>query len=230
MRDYKKDVTYYENYISSHKILLEKIQEGIQTSGDDEERRMRYVLAKGNTLYNLIKANYSMGNSIDVVKSYFDELLDEMEEFFCEYSSILYMYDMMALAILFEVSRDRFSVLCDITHKLKKEDAITHLYENYFYNKTISVNGKTLYGNPYDKLLEIIGKEDVQKNLANYLKKDWYKENRQAFWHDSHKAKQDVYVGYWSFEAGAIAKILNLDDDILKDVPYYPYDLVHYKE
>ena len=27
----------------------------------------------------------------------------------------------------------------------------------------------------------------------------------------------------------AIAKILNLDDSNLKDVPYYPYDLVHYK-
>ncbi|MDD7379168.1 MAG: DUF1911 domain-containing protein [Lachnospiraceae bacterium] len=39
-----------------------------------------------------------------------------------------------------------------------------------------------------------------------------------------------AYYGYWSFEAGAIAKILNLDDSSLKDVPYYPYDLVHYKK
>jgi hypothetical protein len=28
----------------------------------------------------------------------------------------------------------------------------------------------------------------------------------------------------------AIAKILNLDDSSLKDVAYYPYDLVHYKK
>ena len=27
-----------------------------------------------------------------------------------------------------------------------------------------------------------------------------------------------------------IAKILNLDDSSLKDVAYYPYDLVHYKK
>ena len=43
------------------------------------------------------------------------------------------------------------------------------------------------------------------------------------------RAKEKLYYGYWSFEAGAIAKILNLDDSNLKDVPYYPYDLVHYK-
>ena len=48
-------------------------------------------------------------------------------------------------------------------------------------------------------------------------------------WYDIHKAKEKLYYGYWSFEAGAIAKILNLDDSNLKDVPYYPYDLVHYK-
>ena len=45
-----------------------------------------------------------------------------------------------------------------------------------------------------------------------------------------HKAKEKLYYGYWSFEAGAIAKILNLDDSNLKNVPYYPYDLVHYKK
>ena len=43
-------------------------------------------------------------------------------------------------------------------------------------------------------------------------------------------AKEKLYYGYWSFEAGAIAKILNLDDSNLKNVPYYPYDLVHYKK
>ncbi len=49
-------------------------------------------------------------------------------------------------------------------------------------------------------------------------------------WYDIHKTKEKLYYGYWSFETGAIAKILNLDDSSLKDVSYYPYDLVHYKE
>jgi hypothetical protein len=49
-------------------------------------------------------------------------------------------------------------------------------------------------------------------------------------WYDSHKSSKNDYYGYWSFEAGAIAKILNLDDSSLKDVAYYPYDLVHYKK
>ena len=58
----------------------------------------------------------------------------------------------------------------------------------------------------------------------------WYEIHRECAWYDSHKSSKNVYYGYWSFEAGAIAKILNLDDSSLKDVPYYPYDLVRYKK
>src|SRR5699024_12185645 len=37
------------------------------------------------------------------------------------------------------------------------------------------------------------------------------------------------YVGFWSFESAAFAKILGLDDAGLKDNNHYPYDLAHYK-
>lgn len=66
--------------------------------------------------------------------------------------------------------------------------------------------------------------------LKEYLQEKWYEIHRECAWYDSHKSSKNVYYGYWSFEAGAIAKILNLDDSSLKDVPYYPYDLVHYKK
>ena len=32
--------------------------------------------------------------------------------------------------------------------------------------------------------------------------------------------------GYWSFESGALVKILGLDDSSLKEVQYYPYDML----
>ncbi|MFJ1118057.1 PoNe immunity protein domain-containing protein, partial [Bacillus thuringiensis] len=49
-------------------------------------------------------------------------------------------------------------------------------------------------------------------------------------WYDAHENKHDNYSGYWSFESGAIAKILKLDDSTLKDSSYYPYDMVHCQE
>lgn len=51
-----------------------------------------------------------------------------------------------------------------------------------------------------------------------------------AMVHMRAESKQNIYYGYWSFEAGAIAKILNIDDDSIKNISYYPYDLVHYRK
>ena len=70
-------------------------------------------------------------------------------------------------------------------------------------------------------------KTDKPRLLAKYLKENWYNEKCDCY--EVHKSSQNIYYGYWSFEAGAIAKILNFDDSNLKDMPYYPYDLVHYK-
>lgn len=67
------------------------------------------------------------------------------------------------------------------------------------------------------------------EKLKEYVKRFWYREHRQAFWHNTHNLNTNCYYGYWSFEAGAIAKTLKLDAYELKDMKYYPYDLVHYK-
>ena len=64
-------------------------------------------------------------------------------------------------------------------------------------------------------------------DLKQILKKGWYNSRRENY--DSHNRSDYTYCGYWSFEAGAIVKLLGIDDTILKDMKYYPYDLVHYK-
>ena len=88
------------------------------------------------------------------------------------------------------------------------------------------------FGGIYDCLKSILENDEKRacEELKEYLQKKWYEIHRECAWYDSHKSSKNVYYGYWSFEAGAIAKILNLDDSSLKDVPYYPYDLVHYKK
>ena len=75
---------------------------------------------------------------------------------------------------------------------------------------------------------ELVKERDKSDLLEKYLKEDWY--NKEYECYEAHKSSQNIYYGYWSFEAGAIAKILNLDDSNLKDMPYYPYDLVHIKD
>jgi len=57
--------------------------------------------------------------------------------------------------------------------------------------------------------------------------KDWFKGHYDYDWKDAHK--HPGYVGFWSFETTAIAKLSQLDDECLKDTSHYPYELAHYK-
>lgn len=86
--------------------------------------------------------------------------------------------------------------------------------------------------NPYAKTSEIIelafrDKVAASKRLQQYMEKEWYKGHYSYGWRNAHK--EPGYVGFWSFETAALAKILNLDDSSLKNSNRYPYDLAHYK-
>ena len=93
---------------------------------------------------------------------------------------------------------------------------------------TKKVNGGEVRPDIFQIMKELVKERDKSDLLEKYLKEDWY--NKEYECYGAHKSSQNIYYGYWSFEAGAIAKILNLDDSNLKNVQYYPYDLVHYKK
>lgn len=70
-------------------------------------------------------------------------------------------------------------------------------------------------------------KEESSKLLDDYCKQ-WYSAFKQAPWHDTHLQGEDgSYVGYWAFEAGAIAFLYGIDDSRINHM-IYPKDLVEY--
>ncbi|WP_157908965.1 DUF1911 domain-containing protein [Capnocytophaga canimorsus] len=105
---------------------------------------------------------------------------------------------------------------------------------NTLVTKTYSTKN-VLFPKPYAALKEVIDlandnqKEKATQRLKKYLDKEWYKGHSDTGWYNSHKSKHNIYTGYWSFESGALVKILGLDDTLLKDQKYYPYDMVHWQ-
>ncbi|MBV8252589.1 MAG: DUF1911 domain-containing protein [Chitinophaga sp.] len=82
----------------------------------------------------------------------------------------------------------------------------------------------------YQSLLDLtsMNKADAEVAMKQYLE-NWYGLHKDDPWYDNHKADL-AYTGYWCWEAGAITKIMHLDDSSYKDSPYYPYDLVHWNK
>jgi len=65
--------------------------------------------------------------------------------------------------------------------------------------------------------------EDIQAYVST-----WYPAMKYAPWHDGHlriNGNDGDYFGYWAFEAGAVAYLLDLDDSAITHI-VYPKDLV----
>ena len=50
----------------------------------------------------------------------------------------------------------------------------------------------------------------------------WYASNKDSAWYDTLDNKHDIYYGYWSFESPAIAQILAIDINELREKEYFP--------
>lgn len=109
--------------------------------------------------------------------------------------------------------------------------------QDYFVDKLLCYLDKTLtndcqeflWGDDFEPIRTIMNstKEEAVLLLADFLKNQWYDLHEDCSWYDSHKSKSNLYCGYWSFDAAAIAKIMELDDSKLRLEQYYPYALMH---
>jgi len=235
MRDKIKDKKYFEDYIEdlSDEIMdFEKfLQQIIKEKGDSfkgvksgyETLRFYYL--------NKIKALYSNGEDIEEIKKLYPRILEYLVQYWKLGSGIDILINVISLGVLLNIDDDQIKKITEFLKQQDIDDIIIDFLASKVDSDWIIKNEDVKYPEIYEVLGNIIKENDEVKQvelLKQYLD-EWYHRHDFTAWHDSHKSKHNTYNGYWSFEAGAIAKALGLDDNSLKDHQYYPYDLVHFK-
>ena len=232
MRDILMNEQYFCEYIQEETERINKFLTKLENNEVREDRIYSVRKKIDSIKFGILISKYSYGEDVSKLETEFVQLLEDMPLYWNNNSSYVDMLWMMSLAILFDVSKDQFCVLANLVDKYNCNDALLDFLTKYKKQGIIeNINGKFLYGFPYEKLTDVVSdKVNSVAKLREYLEKYWYVGHKDMGWYDIHKTKEKLYYGYWSFEAGAIAKILDLDDSGLKNVQYYPYDLVHYKK
>lgn len=246
VRDNLSSVDKYNELISKKMNYLLEDKEDIQNLILDEKNGVqRYKKPNKDIIksikdtilgyqYEILIAMYSKGESIESIAQHYKKTIDDMIGVWRQSNGYVQMVWMLSIGILLGESKDDLNKLEDL---VKKDDPKDYLLD-FLLNpgmEGITTNNNFKFPVPYKSLQEVINlahknrKEDSIKRLKEYLSNEWYKGHSDTGWHDSHKSKQNIHYGYWSFESGALVKILKLDDTILKDQQYYPYDLVHWK-
>lgn len=235
MRDRIKDEHYFNSLIQKEKESIIMFEDAVKKTTLEKGELDRGTRNGYNILINSyekeINLLYSLGEDLATIEEVYKKLLLYYSKMWDRKYGYIELIKVLSLAVLFEVDR---SDIFELEKKLISEKFDDYLV-NFLIQKIDSTwerKGEEFEFKVYDCLKQILEKdrEIACEELKEYLLEKWYEIHRECAWYDSHKSNKNVYCGYWSFEAGAIAKILNLDDSSLKDVPYYPYDLVHYKK
>lgn len=235
MRDKLKDEQYFNTLIAKEEKNIEMFENALNIKMKEHGEMDRGVRNGYNILIHSylkeINLLYSGGHEIILIEEYYKKLLFYYSKMWDRKYGYIELIKVLSLAVLLGVDKATFSEL--------KEKLISEQFNDYLVNvllKEIDPSWEYCSENfefveLYDSLKEILENKTSLRceELKIYLKEKWYDIHKECAWYDSHKSEKNTYCGYWSFEAGAIAKILKLDDSSLKDMKYYPYDLVHYK-
>ncbi|MDR1315889.1 MAG: DUF1911 domain-containing protein [Spirochaetales bacterium] len=180
--------------------------------------------------YDIFFIKYSLGEDIlDIIKDCIN-VIDSMENVWKKISGYVEMVNMLSVGIMLEIENKYFDKLVHLVKSDNPKDYVVDLLIHYKMPEWERANKKFMWKKPYSAFEEIetlskTNKEDATMRLKKYLQKQWLPAN------DTGQSRGKSYHrGYWSFESGAIVKILQLDDTIIKDLNYYPYDMVQWKK
>ena len=224
MRDYIKDTKYFEIFLDEYQNMIDKFETKLKNNEVKNDRINAIKKMINKLKIDILIAHYSIGQPIDIIKEDFLTILSGYSEFWNPemYTRNLQIISLGILLNEKELMKEVFLPL------LSSSGVNDWLYEFLLVGEN---DNKFLFEKHYGELKKIaMTNGDEQINLLEeYVTNIWYKAHKDCGWYDSHKSSQNIYCGYWSFEAAAVAKILNIDDEKLKNTMYYPYDLTHFE-
>lgn len=215
------------------KSLEEDSRNGIQRYPNDNRSIIegRY---RTNFRYELddILAKYSLGEDVSLIEDDFLHAIYDLERTGTKTVGYIHILWMISLGILLETDKRNIEKLGKIAAEKNIQDSLIDYLLCASDIGWTSITSSWEKENPYSKTREIIelAKTDAAKasqRLQTYMEKEWFRGHYDYEWKNAHK--EHGYVGLWSFETAALAKILELDDANLRDNHHYPYDLAHYK-
>ena len=183
-----------------------------------------------STMENLLDANYSVGNDCSLLIDLYKEGLNVLP-IIGNKMGFIDIIHFTSIGVLLGIDKEVMQTVIDVFDKNNINDKLLDFIVGSYGLKRSIVSDSYMFGNPYPFLLDVVdtAKEDKSKAselLVEYIDKKWLEGHSKLGWKNLHK--QGGYIGLWSYEAGAVAKILGLDDSKLINSNHYPYDLVHY--
>ena len=236
MRGKCKDDSYFAEKLKKSDadvVNFESLTEKAVAEKGESDRGAQWGFAILCTTYqNRFNLLYTAGNRDGDLKPCFEGLLKYYVKTWEPKQSYFDLIKVLSLAVLLDVKTENEQINA-LIGKIKDSDFRDYMAD--FLIRAIdsayeSRHEEFRWKNTYQPLQDIAANvtADTPEQLKHYLDKQWYGIHKECAWYGSHKT--NFYYGYWSFETGALVKIMGIDDSALREQNCYPYDLVHRTE
>lgn len=233
--DLKKfDQQYFQQYLKKKEKYFDTIEgamdKRIKAFGESDKGVQNGLLLLAQNRKEYLYASISAQKKIIDIKNIFKTVVESSEMVWDDGESYVDLLWIVSIGILLDVDSAQLLKIKSMIKKqkvhdrlvdflIKSKDKAWPVSSNYFMNRPYSFWNQIIYSN---------GNNGLTALVKSYLQNEWYSAHKDLYWYDLHNSKNNTYFGYWSFESGAIVKILGINDSELKDTSYYPYYLVHY--
>ena len=214
IRDKHKDRAYFEKRLNRlQERLKRKVSKSKDITKDYLEVHYQFLV-----LFNeeLVKLSYSIGASKEEIFPYYQGILSNLKLIASEGVPFDLAVNIFALGVLYSERKEEFlDDLKAIYEQMDHTDGLIEYYMVYLFHDKIV---------PFHSILEYQNMiEDTYESVAK-AQGFWYYSHSDAPWYNNYT--KDTYVGYWSFDTAATCKIKGIYDERLKDLEYFPYDLL----
>ena len=213
-----------------------------------EEQRSLALQSHAGDAYRLHLLHYTAGEPIEPLRAELEKVIEAHERWQEALAAFEQIPQIAPLGLERIAEYERCMQLIGLCFLLHRRDLLPRiakledpgyagadaLYEDLLdYELPSRLNIDKLYhGKPYTPLVQAMYRESDAESLADIKAycQAWYPAMKRVPWHDGHLRMTDTdgdYFGYWAFEAGAVAYLLDLDDSSL-DHMVYPKDLVKF--
>lgn len=196
--------------------------------------------------YELLSLNHTAGEPIEPLRDELESVIEAHEKY-AELKKI-YEQDENEPPLYFaEIDEyERCLQLISLCYLLHRRDLLPRIaaMQDPIYSGTDTIYEDLLafdmedrfdvdqwyHDKPYRDLVNSLYRDESAESIEDLKKycKNWFIGLKKAPWHNSHLRMTETdgdYFGYWAFEAGAVAYLLELDDSGI-DHMVYPRDLV----
>ena len=206
---FQEDRELYQGSLNRRLAKYDKI------TPENKSVYLRNLVIDNETLF---KIGYSIGDSVQTLFSYYQGVLSNLKLIASEGVPFDLAVNIFSLGVLYSERKEEFlDDLKAIYEQMDHTDGLIEYFMVYLFHDKIV---------PFHSILEYQNMiEDTYESVAK-AQGFWYYSHSDEPWYNSHQYEHCGYYGYWSFDTAATCKIKGIYDERLKDLEYFPYDLL----